>query len=89
MNLSVYFLEEDALKKYDGVELRLHAFLTATLDRGECSVSHLTDTSTSAVKYPTLNFRGDFMGPGDVPAGREKGRRSFSHLELISDFSDL
>jgi len=39
--LSVYFIEEDDSKKYAGVELELHAFLTAAQVTGECSVSHL------------------------------------------------
>jgi len=40
--LSVYFLEEDNSKKYAGVELELHAFLTAIQGTGECSMSYLS-----------------------------------------------
>ena len=38
MNLSVYFLQEDASKESAGVELQVHAFVTAAQDRDECSV---------------------------------------------------
>jgi hypothetical protein len=56
MSLSVYFLEEDASKKYARMELQLHAFLAATLDRGECSVSHLSRYIYIWDKIPHCSF---------------------------------
>jgi hypothetical protein len=56
MNLSVHFLEEDASKKCAGMELQLHAFLAATIDRDESSVSHLSRYIYIWGKIPHCSF---------------------------------
>jgi hypothetical protein len=50
------------IKAYWGVEVELHAFLTSTLDGGECSASR-PGRFTSREKLPGTNWIGGWVGP--------------------------